>query len=209
MAERIGLTNNVTLEWMELAANCRISGKTQEEAYPILNEKIAESIRSPGNQKRIRVSLFNMWYRPEDWFLDYNLSDINSDYTSGWISSNTELRKNHYYLKYNKVPLGAENYCDVEYRVYRKMKEKKIDCFFARIDKINIGERVLYIQERAEALSDFDESLEELYPDVKVHNWSKKAAERAEKNGITIRAVWLELAAKTYGRKKVKRLFTP
>lgn len=142
----------------------------------------------------------------EDWFLDHNLSDTSSDYTSSWISSNTELRKNRYYLKYNKVPLGAENYCDVEYKVYQKMKEKKIDCFFARIDKIDMGERNLYIQERAKVLSDFDESLEELYPEVKIHNWSKKAAERAEKNGIIIRAVWLELAAKTYGRKKVKRL---
>ncbi len=77
MAERIGLTNNVTLEWMELVANCRISGKTQEEAYPVLNEKIAESIRSPGNQKRIRVSLFNMWYRPEDWFLEASTDAAN------------------------------------------------------------------------------------------------------------------------------------
>ena len=70
MAERIGLTKNVTLEWMELAANCRLSGKTQDEAYPILNEKIGEIIHSPVNSKQIRVILFNMWYRPEDWFLE-------------------------------------------------------------------------------------------------------------------------------------------
>lgn len=69
MAEIIGLTKNVTLEWMELAANCRIAGKTQDEAYPILNEKIGEVIHSPVNSKQIRVILFNMWYRPEDWFL--------------------------------------------------------------------------------------------------------------------------------------------
>ena len=70
MAERIGLSKNVTLEWMELAANCRLSGKTQDEAYPILNEKIGEVIHSPVNSKQIRVILFNMWYRPEDWFLE-------------------------------------------------------------------------------------------------------------------------------------------
>jgi len=70
MAERIGLSKNVTLEWMELAANCKLSGKTQDEAYPILNEKIGETIHSPVNSKQIRVILFNMWYRPEDWFLD-------------------------------------------------------------------------------------------------------------------------------------------
>ena len=69
MAERIGLSKNVTLEWMELAANCRLAGKTQEEAYPILNERIGETIHSPVNSKQIRVILFNMWYRPEDWFL--------------------------------------------------------------------------------------------------------------------------------------------
>jgi hypothetical protein len=79
------------------------------------------------------------------------------------------------------VPLGAENYCGVEYKVYQKMKEKKIDCFFARIDKIDIGERTLYIQERAEALSDFDESLDNLYPEVKVHNWAKKQRNGQEK----------------------------
>ena len=70
MAERIGLSKNVTLEWMELAANCKISGMTQEEAYPVLNEKIGETIHSPVNSKQIRVILFNMWYRPEDWFLE-------------------------------------------------------------------------------------------------------------------------------------------
>lgn len=70
MAERIGLSKNVTLEWMELAANCKTSGMTQEEAYPILNEKIGETIHSPVNSKQIRVILFNMWYRPEDWFLE-------------------------------------------------------------------------------------------------------------------------------------------
>ncbi len=69
MAERMGLSKNVTLEWMELAANCKISGMTQEEAYPILNEKIGETIHSPVNSKQIRVILFNMWFRPEDWFL--------------------------------------------------------------------------------------------------------------------------------------------
>ncbi len=70
MAERIGLSKNVALEWMELAANCRLSGKTQEEAYPVLNERISETIHSPVNSKQIRVILFNMWYRPEDWFLE-------------------------------------------------------------------------------------------------------------------------------------------
>ena len=51
MAERIGLSKNVTLEWMELAANCKLSGKAQDEAYPILNEKIGEIIHSPVNAK--------------------------------------------------------------------------------------------------------------------------------------------------------------
>ena len=73
MAERIGLSKNVTLEWMELAANCKLSGKTQDEAYPILNEKIGEIIHSPVNSKQIRVILFNMWYRPEDWFLEASM----------------------------------------------------------------------------------------------------------------------------------------
>ncbi len=70
MAEIIGLSKNVTLEWMELAADLKLSGKTQDEAYPILNEKIWETIHSPVNSKQIRVILFNMWYRPEDWFLE-------------------------------------------------------------------------------------------------------------------------------------------
>ena len=70
MAERIGLSKNVTLEWMELAANLKLNGKTLEEAYPVLNEKIGETINSPVNSKQIRVILFNMWYRPDDWFLE-------------------------------------------------------------------------------------------------------------------------------------------
>ena len=70
MAERIGLTKNITLEWMELAANCKISGLTLDEAYPILKEKIGETIKSPVNSKQIRGTLFNIWFRPEDWFLN-------------------------------------------------------------------------------------------------------------------------------------------
>lgn len=70
MAEMVGLSLNIRLEWMELAANCRASGKSEEEAYPILNEKIGETIRSSTSLRRARAILFKMWYRPEDWFLD-------------------------------------------------------------------------------------------------------------------------------------------
>ena len=35
----------------------------------------AGGIHSPVNSKQIRVILFNMWYRPEDWFLDYSVKE--------------------------------------------------------------------------------------------------------------------------------------
>ena len=78
MGERIGLSKNVKLEWMNLAAELKATGKTQDEAYPILNDKIAETIKSSVNLKQIRVILFNMWYRPEDWFLEKSTECINS-----------------------------------------------------------------------------------------------------------------------------------
>ena len=55
---------------MELAANCKTNGMPQDEAYHLLNEKIGETIHSSVNVKQIRIILLNMWYRPEDWFLE-------------------------------------------------------------------------------------------------------------------------------------------
>lgn len=69
MAEMIGLTNNVTLEWMELAANCKLLGKGMDEAKNILDENISLTIKSKDNIRKKRDIVLNMWYRPEDWFL--------------------------------------------------------------------------------------------------------------------------------------------
>ena len=69
MAEMIGLTNNVTLEWMELAADCKILGKDLTEAHGILDENIALTIKSKDNIRKKRDIVLNMWYRPEDQFL--------------------------------------------------------------------------------------------------------------------------------------------
>ena len=101
MAERIGLSKNVTLEWMELAANCKLSGKTQDEAYPILNEKIGEIIHSPVNSKQIRVILFNMWYRPEDWYLDYSVKAAENLTTDERIGVHWALLLKRYQVFYD------------------------------------------------------------------------------------------------------------
>ncbi len=101
MAERIGLSKNVTLEWMELAANCKLSGKTQAEAYPILNEKIGETIHSPVNSKQIRVILFNMWYRPEDLFLDYSVKAAENLSTDERIGVHWALLLKRYQVFYD------------------------------------------------------------------------------------------------------------
>lgn len=101
MAERIGLSKNVTLEWMELAANCKLSGKTQNEAYPILNERIGETIHSPVNSKQIRVILFNMWYRPEDWFLDCSVKAAESLSTDERIGVHWALLLKRYQVFYD------------------------------------------------------------------------------------------------------------
>lgn len=70
MAEQISLTNNVDLVWMELAVNCRIHGKSREEAREILNAKIGETITSKDNIRKKRDILLNMWYRDDEWFLN-------------------------------------------------------------------------------------------------------------------------------------------
>ena len=70
MAERIGLSKNVKLEWMELAANQHMVGKTQNEAMLVIDEKIHESITCQANVRTIRAILMNMWLKNQDWFLD-------------------------------------------------------------------------------------------------------------------------------------------
>ena len=85
MAERIGLSKNVKLEWMNLAADQHLLGKTQIEAMPVIDEKIHESIKCQANVRTIRAILMNMWFKNQDWFLDKA-----TDVTRG-ISENERL----------------------------------------------------------------------------------------------------------------------
>lgn len=101
MAERIGLSKNVKLAWMDLAADLRACGKTQDEAYSILNEKIYETIKSPVNLKQIRGILFNMWYRPEDWFLARSTECIGSVAQSDRIAVHWALLLKRYSVFYD------------------------------------------------------------------------------------------------------------
>ena len=115
MAERIGLTKNVKLEWMEIAANCQLMGKSQDEAYPILNEKIGEIIHSPVNSKQIRVILFNMWYRPEDWFLAASIKAAENLPTDERIGVHWALLLKRYQVFYDLCVVigGLFNFRDV------------------------------------------------------------------------------------------------
>ncbi len=70
MAERIGLSKNVKLEWMNLAADQHLLGKTQTEAMSVIDDKIHESITCQANVRTIRAILMNMWFKNQDWFLD-------------------------------------------------------------------------------------------------------------------------------------------
>lgn len=70
MAERIGISKNVKLEWMNLAADQHLLGKTQAEAMPIIDSKIRESIKCQANVRTIRAILSNMWFKNQDWFLE-------------------------------------------------------------------------------------------------------------------------------------------
>ena len=70
MAEQISLTNNVDLVWMELVVNCRIHGKSREEAREVLNAIIGETIISKDNIRKKRDILLNMWYRDDEWFIN-------------------------------------------------------------------------------------------------------------------------------------------
>ena len=73
MAERVGLLRTVTLEWMDQAVNCKLAGKSLEDAIALLDGQISESYQNPVNIRQARTILINMWYRPEDWFLAQSL----------------------------------------------------------------------------------------------------------------------------------------
>ena len=55
---------------MNLAADQHLLGKTQDEAMPVIDEKIRESISCQANLRTIRAVLLNMWFKNQDWFLD-------------------------------------------------------------------------------------------------------------------------------------------
>lgn len=70
MAERIGLSKNIKLDWMNLAADQHLQGKNQTEAMPVIDGLIHESITCQANLRTIRAVLLNMWFKNEDWYLD-------------------------------------------------------------------------------------------------------------------------------------------
>ncbi len=86
MAEQISLTNNVDLNWMELAVNCRVRGKSREEAREILNAKIGETIQSKDNIRKKRDILLNMWYRDDEWYLNRSVQAAEGMTTSSRIA---------------------------------------------------------------------------------------------------------------------------
>ena len=70
MAERVGMARNITEEYLNTVANCKIADKPLLEARDILNALIGTRIHAETNIKNTRVVLLNTWYRNDPWFQD-------------------------------------------------------------------------------------------------------------------------------------------
>ena len=68
MAERVGLSRNISEEYLNVVADCKLADKPLLEARDILNALIGTHIHAETNIKNTRVILLNTWYRNELWF---------------------------------------------------------------------------------------------------------------------------------------------
>jgi len=63
MAERVGMSRNISSEYLDAVADCQLMGKSEIEARDHLNELIGTHISNAGNIKNTRIILLNTWYR--------------------------------------------------------------------------------------------------------------------------------------------------
>lgn len=73
MAEQIGLARNITLEWLDVAAECRVFGKEKDEARRCLDDIISQKIQSKDNIRKTRTILLNLWYGNEPWIMNESI----------------------------------------------------------------------------------------------------------------------------------------
>ena len=71
MAERVGLARNIKLEWLNLVAECKLAGKTKDEATANLNSVISQTVVSKDNIRKSRTILLELFYNHDDWFEQY------------------------------------------------------------------------------------------------------------------------------------------
>ena len=67
MAERVGLSRNINLDWLNAAAECQMAGMPKEEAQTRLEALIAQTIQSKDNIRKSRTILLNLWYDNQPW----------------------------------------------------------------------------------------------------------------------------------------------
>lgn len=67
MADRVGLTRNFNLAWLNAAADCQLAGMTKAEAREHLEPIIAQTLQSKDNIRKTRTMLLNLWYDNHPW----------------------------------------------------------------------------------------------------------------------------------------------
>lgn len=70
MAERVGFSRNISEDYLNAVADCKLADKPLLEARDILNALIGNFIHDATNIKNTRVILLNTWYRNESWLQD-------------------------------------------------------------------------------------------------------------------------------------------
>jgi hypothetical protein len=68
MAEKVGLSRNFKLEWLDLVADCQLAHLTKEEAQERLDEMIRQTINAKDNVRKTRTIILNLWYNTDDWY---------------------------------------------------------------------------------------------------------------------------------------------
>ena len=70
MAERVGLARNISEEYLNAVADCRLANKSLIETKDILNELVGTHIHAQTNIRKTRTILLNIWFQNDPWFQD-------------------------------------------------------------------------------------------------------------------------------------------
>ncbi len=108
MAEQVGLARYFNIEWLNLAAYCKVNGKTLKESKDILDETIALKIQSKDNIRKARSIVQNLWYKNDSDIMEQCVKTYIGTDNDGQLALHWALLLSYYPVFYDLTSVMGE-----------------------------------------------------------------------------------------------------